>query len=91
MQIDNELLNKVLNELAGEYPGTMSQEAFDRICNGQTDGQKVAGHFQFLEEQGYIETQIYVDYDESPRTYEVNIHKTKILSAGIQLVNNGGL
>ena len=91
MQIDNDLLNKILNELAGEYPGTMSQEAFDRICAGQTDGQKVAGHFQFLEEQGYIETKIYVDYDYEPRTYEVHIHKTKILAPGIQLVNKGGL
>ncbi|WP_034912998.1 hypothetical protein [Erwinia sp. 9145] len=90
MQIDNDFLNKILSELAEEYPGTMSQEAFKRVCSGQTDGRKVAGHFKLLEELGYIETAIYIDYDHEPRIYEVNIHKTRIFSSGIHFLKDGG-
>jgi len=90
MQVDKDLLNKILTTLAEEYPGTMSLDAFNRVCEGQEDIRKVAGHFQYLMEQGYIDTEVLVDYDYTPRTYQVNIYKTRIYSSGIDFLSEGG-
>lgn len=91
MAIDKALCTTILNVLAQDYPGTMSNKSWETVTTGQESIQKVAACFQYLEEKGYIDTHIQSEEQiNGEMVYYITLPKTKINAYGIDFLENGG-
>lgn len=91
MIIDKQLCNRILESLTEDYPSNMSRESWSKATTGETDIKRVSAQFKYLEEKGFIDTEIREDEDRNGAIiFNVVLEHTRITAHGIDFISEGG-
>ncbi|BEN34554.1 Uncharacterised protein [Serratia marcescens] len=85
---DYAFYNQILTRLAANHPGTLDEKTYELWKQDATSPHAFADPFAYLKTKGLIQAYVMSDIDEN--NYDIDPHQTRITTAGLEFIRNGG-